>query len=100
MSKKSEIKALLDDTSFDRQIAPKDPASNLLVNLLRKRAIDEKSAVLLSECAIKEDQLDPLLQTGRVQMFANSPTKVYLSKMGQIVACGELSIRNRERKHK
>ncbi len=91
-------KELLEDTSFDREVAPRDEAGNLLVSLLRKRAFDENTGVLLSQYPIKEEQLDKLIKEERVKLYSSSPVKICLTKIGKIVACGEFSLREREKK--
>ena len=97
---KVEIENLLNETDFDRTVAPKTNISDLMVSLLKKGAYDEKSAILLSNYPVNPANLDNLIKTGRVKIFSNSPTKIYLTDMGQIIAAGELSLRNHEKKRK
>ena len=89
-------KELLDDISFDRKVAPKDQISNLLVSLIKKKAFDENTAIELSKYNVKAEELDTLIKNGRVEIFSKSPTKIYLTELGKLVALGELSIRKRE----
>jgi len=95
---KIEIAKLLDDTSFDRERSPKDEKSNLLVSLLRNQAFDAGSAILISKYPIREEDLEELMRAGRVEIVQNSPTSVYLTKIGKLVALGETSLREREKK--
>jgi hypothetical protein len=95
MSNKSEIEQVLNDTEFEKKFVSKTHASDVLVSLLKKGAVDKESAILLSNYPIKPEELDPLIKNGRVQMFANSPMRIYLTDMGQIVAAGEMALRQR-----
>ena len=91
-------KELLEDISFDREIVPKDEVGALLVSLLKKRAFDENSGVLLFEYSIKESQFDKLIKEERIKLTPNRPMKMYLTKIGKIIACGEFSLREREKR--
>lgn len=91
-------KELLEDTSFDREIVPKDEIGDLLVSLLKKRAYDEKSAVLLSQYPVKIGQIDQLIKEDRIRLISQRTTKIYLTKMGKIIACGEYAIQQQEKR--
>ena len=93
----STTRELLEDTTFDREVAPKNQISNLLVSLIKKKAFNEKSAQLQSDYPIKAEEMDSLLKQGRIEMFSQSPMKIYLTPLGKLVALGELSLRERER---
>ncbi|MFX1480546.1 MAG: hypothetical protein ACFFCI_20850 [Promethearchaeota archaeon] len=93
-------KELLEDVSFDREIVPKDVIGDLLVSLLRNKAYDERSAVLLSQYPVKIGQIDQLIKEDRIRLISQSPTKIYLTKMGKIIACGEYAIRQQEKKNR
>ncbi|MFX0132027.1 MAG: hypothetical protein ACFFDN_00145 [Candidatus Hodarchaeota archaeon] len=93
-------KELLEDTSFDREIVPKDEIGDLLVSLLKNRAYDESSAVLLSRYPVKVGQIDQLIKEDRIKLISQIPTKLYLTKMGKIIACGEYALRQREKKNR
>ena len=88
---------LLKDTSFDREIVPKSKVGDLLVSLLKKKAINEASAQLLSKYPIKIEDLEPLIKQGRVELISHSPIKVFLTPIGKLVALGEYSLREREK---
>lgn len=90
-------KELLEDTTFDREIVPRDEIGDLLVSLLKKRVFDENSAVDISNYPIKLEQLEPLIKNERVELISNSPIKIYLKPLGKLVALGELSLREREK---
>ena len=94
----SSDKELLEDTSFDREIVPKDQVGDLLVSLLRKKALDESTGVLLSKYPLKEGQIDRLIRDDRIGLVSKSPMKVYLTEIGKIVAAGEFALREREKK--
>lgn len=96
----STDKELLEDVSFDREIVPKDAIGDLLVSLLKNKAYDEKSAVLLSKYPIKIGQINQLIKEDRIRLISQRPTKIYLTKMGKIIACGEYAIRQREKKNR
>lgn len=93
-------KELLEDISFIRKVVPKDAISDLLYDLLRKKAFNEKSAILLSEysISIENGQIDRLITEDRIRFVSDSPIKVYLTGMGKIIACGEYAIRQQEKK--
>ena len=61
-------KELLEDTSFDREIVPKDVEGDLLVSLLKKKAFGEKNAILLSKYPLKEGQIDRLIKENRIMI--------------------------------
>ncbi|MHA1403783.1 MAG: hypothetical protein ACTSSI_08465 [Candidatus Helarchaeota archaeon] len=88
---------ILKDTRFDREVAPKTAKSDLLVSLLKNNAFSEDSAILLSKYPIKPQELDELISRGRVELISNSPIKIYLTRIGKIVAYGEFALRNREK---
>ncbi len=90
-------KELLEDTTFDREIVPRDEIGDLLVSLLKKRVFDKNSAVDLSKYPIKLEQLEPLIKNNRVELISKSPIKIYLKPLGKLVALGELSLREREK---
>ncbi len=90
-------KELLEDTTFDRVVAPKDQISNLLISLIKKKSFNEETALLLSDYPIKAEDLEPLIKNGRVELFSKSPMKIYLTQLGKLVALGELSLREREK---
>ncbi len=92
-------KELLEDISFDREVVPKDQEGDLLVGLLKKKAYDEKSAIDLARFPIREEFIDRLIKENRIQVFANSPMKVFLTPMGKIIAMGEFALRRRETRH-
>ena len=94
---KADLENILKDTSFDRAIVPKDSTGDLLVSLLKKKAYNEKSGVLLSKYPIKAEQLDILIKQNRVKLISHSPVKIFLTDIGKIVAAGEFSLRNREK---
>ena len=90
-------KELLEDTSFDRIIAPKDDIKiQLLVRLLKKRVIDPKSAIIVDN--VKKEILKELAELGRIIHKHHSPAKVYLTPLGILIAQGELIIRKYEKK--
>ena len=91
-------KELLDDVSFDTNIAPINQEGNLLISLLKNGAFNERAGILRSKYPVKDKELDRLISEGRVKMFSQSPMKIYLTEIGKIVACGELSIRSSENK--
>jgi len=92
-------KELLEDISFDREVAPKDQEGDLLVGLLKRKAYDEKSAVDLAKFPVREEFIDRLIKEDRIRVFANSPMKVFLSPIGKMVAMGEFALRRRETRH-
>ena len=71
---------------------------NVLLKLLTKKAYGMETAILLSELGVNEKDLTRLKNEHRIEMFSNSPTKVYLTRMGKIIAAGECSLRIRARK--
>jgi hypothetical protein len=73
---------------------------NVLVNLLTKKAYSEETAVYLSELGVSEKDLGRLKTDNRIMMITHSPTKVYLTRMGKIIAAGECSLRFRARAKK
>ncbi len=89
-------KELLEDVTFDREIAPKDAIRDILVDLLKKKAFDKKSSILLSEYSLKEGQFDQLIKNNRIKLILNGPIKYYLTEIGRIVAYGEFTLRQRE----
>ena len=95
---KAEIRSLLEDTTFDREISPRDERSNLLISLLKNRAFDKNKSILLSEYPITMEELEPLIKQKRVELISQSPIRIYLTPMGKLVALGELSLREREKK--
>ena len=97
---KSEVEELLKDTSFDREVSPKDERSNILVSLFKKKAFKEDSAVLTSIYPQKQEVFNDLIKQDRIELISKSPMKMYLTKIGKIVACGEFALRERERKSK
>ena len=90
-------KELLEDTSFDREVVPRDKEGDLLVSLLKKKAFNEHSAVDLSKYPIKEEFIDRLIKEERINVFSESPMKIYLTPMGKIVAYGEFALRRKEK---
>ena len=93
----SSVKELLEDSSFDREIIPKDPEGDLLVSLFKKKAFKETSAVDLAKYPKIDEFIDRLIKENRVKVFSNSPMKIYLTPIGKIVACGEFSLRRTEK---
>lgn len=91
-------KELLEDTSFDREVVPKDQEGDLLVSLFKKKAFDKQSAMEFAKYFMKEDILDRLIKDERIVVFSESPMKVYLAPIGKIIACGEFALRRREAK--
>jgi hypothetical protein len=92
-------KELLNDTTFDREIAPKDNISDLLVNLIKNKAFDEKSALQISNCLPNRLSLYVLIKQDKIEIFSKDPQNtlgIYLTKLGKIVAFGEVSLRARE----
>jgi len=89
---------LLMDTSFDREIVPRDQVGDLLVSLFKNKAFKDDSAILLSKYPIKMEELEPLIKNGRIELVSRSPIKIYLTRIGRLVALGELSLREREKK--
>jgi hypothetical protein len=89
-------KELLDDTSFDREVVPKDQEGDLLVSLLKAKAFDMKSAIGLAKYPISEESIDRLIKEERVIAFSENPMKIYLTPMGKIIAGGEFAIRRNE----
>ena len=87
---------LLKDTSFDREIVPKNQVGDLLVSLLKKSAFSAASAKLLSNYPVKMEALEPLIKQGRIELISQSPIKVFLTPIGKLVALGEYSLRERE----
>jgi len=88
---------LLKDTSFDREVAPKNQVGDLLVSLLKKSAFSTTSAKLLSNYPVKMEDLEPLIKQGRIELISQSPIKVFLTPIGKLVALGEYSLREREK---
>lgn len=66
---------------------------NVLVKLHMKKAIDRNSAILLSELGVTRDDLKRLINEKRIEIFANSPERVFLTGIGDVVAMGECSLR-------
>jgi len=95
---KAELEDLLKDTSFDRDISPRDERSNLLVSLLKNEAFNEKTSIHLSKYPIKSEDLEKLIKLKRIELVSQSPIKVYLTPVGKLVALGEYSLREREKK--
>ncbi len=95
---KIELEGLLEDTTFDREISPKDERSNLLVSFLKKKAFDRKTSILLSKYPIKIEYLDKLIKLKRIEVISESPIRAYLTPIGKLVALGEYSLREREKK--
>lgn len=91
---------LLKDTSFDREIAPKNQVGDLLVSLFNKEIFGPQKGVLLSKYPIKQKQIDKLIKDNVIDLYSSSPIKVYLTKFGKIVACGEYALRQREKRSK
>ncbi len=87
-------KELLEDTTFDREIAPKDIKGDLLVDLLKKKAFDKNSSILLSKYYLKE--INQLIKEKRIKMILDNPIKYYLTEIGRIVTYGEFTLRQRE----
>lgn len=89
-------KELLDDTSFDREIVPKDEIGNLLRSLLKKRAFSTKRGIEREKYPIKESDLDELIKLKIVASVTASPTELHLTEKGKIVAFGEYALNRRE----
>ena len=94
----SSDRDLLEDTSFDREIVPRDKEGDLLVSLFKNKAYDKGTSLQLAKYPIKEEDLTRLIKEERVIVFSESPMKIYLTEIGRIVACGEFALRQRERK--
>ena len=90
-------KELLEETSFDRQIVPKDEIGNLLRSLLKKRAFSDKRGIEREKYPIKDSDLNELVKLGIVVSITTSPEKLYLTEKGKIVAFGEYSLSKREK---
>ncbi len=90
-------KELLEDTSFDREVAPRNQVGDLLVSLLKKKAFDVTSAQPLSKYPLKMKDLEPLIKNGRIELISQDPIKIYLKPIGKIVAMGEYSLRERKK---
>lgn len=89
-------KKLLEDISFDRKIVPKDSEGDLLVSLFNKKAFNEQSAIDLTKYPKTEEFINRLIKENRVKIFSND--LIYLTPIGKIVACGELSLRKQEKR--
>ena len=89
-------KELLEETSFERQIIPKDETGNLLRSLLKKRAFSNKRGIKREKYPIKESDLNKLKKLGIVASITASPEKLHLTEKGKIVAFGEYSLSKRE----
>jgi hypothetical protein len=95
---KKELAELLGDVSFDRKIAPRNESGNLLVSLIKKKAISPETAQPRSNYLINNTELDTLVKAGRVISVANNPPYLYLTDIGALVACGEWTLRKLEKK--
>lgn len=94
----STDKELLEDTSFDREIVPRDELGNLLISLLKHKAYDRGSAIEREKYPIREGDLSELIKLRYIESFSASPTKLYLTNKGKILAYGEYCLRERENK--
>ena len=65
----------------------------LLLFLLDKRALDKKSSIPLVDCPMKEVNLKELTRYKKIKMHGKN---VSLTRMGKIIAAGELSMRLRD----
>lgn len=88
---------IIENVDCDKSLISRNQEGDFLVGLLGKKAFNKKSAVLLDNHLIKTAQLERLLREKRVKVFSKKPVKVYLTKLGTLVACGEVSIRRFER---
>jgi hypothetical protein len=66
---------------------------DLLLFLLNKRALDKKSSIPLVDCPIKGVNLKELTRYKKIKMHGKT---VSLTRMGKIIAAGELSMRLRD----
>jgi hypothetical protein len=94
------IKEMLSDITFEKKNVPKSRVGDLLISLLKHRAFDAKSAILLSKYPVKEDDLEPFIKNDMIGLIQNSPLKVYLNDLGRLVAAGEFAIRQAEKEKK
>jgi len=89
-------KELLEETSFDRGIVPKDEIGNLLRSLLKNRAFSNKRGIERKKYPIKESDLNELIKLGIVASITSSPKILHLTEKGKIVAFGEYTLNKRE----
>lgn len=98
MSNKEELEKLLSDTSWERKNCPITRASNLLVDLFMKKANDKDSAIEIPGELLKDKDVQELVKHKRIKVLKGKKNRVFLYRMGKIVAAGEISLRLRERK--
>lgn len=92
------IEEELKDVTFEQQFVPRSDIGNILINLYKRKAFDEESAILLSEYPIKVKFMDLLIKQKRVTLFMDKiygSIKIYLTLIGKIIAFGELILRKR-----
>lgn len=86
----NNIRTLLEDTTFERTIAPKDdPSIQVLVDLLKRKALNKATAININANPQIIAQLKALK---RIRLTRN-PHRAYLTDLGLLIADGELSLR-------
>jgi hypothetical protein len=91
---KDDVEDFLADTTFDRSVAPRDDERiNFLVDLFLNGTRSKKKAIDISTIDIDAGILRDLARTKRIAITGFKKKRVYLSKIGAVVALGELSLR-------
>lgn len=100
MESKGELRKLLSDVTWERQMCPVTKGSNLLVDMLAKKAFDWKSSVEIPEALLGDPYVVELVKNQRIKITGKKGKLfAYLYRLGKLVAMGEMSLRLRERKN-